>query len=278
MSQPTEEFIHETQELWNQKAQFWDELMGEDGNKFYKWLVSPTAERLLGVQPGEVVLDLACGNGVFARRLAQLGATVVATDFSAGLIERAQARGQEYANRIEYRQVDATSEEQLLALGKRRFDAVVCNMAFMDIPTIDPLLRAAGRLLKETGRFVFTLTHPCFNSTSTKLGMEQEDRDGLLIETYSVKISEYLNPITKKGAGAPGEPNPHYYFDRPLNAILQSCFAAGFVVDGLEEPAFGPEVSFNRPLSWGNLKNIPPVLAVRLRAARPLVPPSRQGD
>jgi hypothetical protein len=40
---------------------------------------------------------------------------VVATDFSAQLLERARARSSEYSERIEYRLVDATSEEQIRA-------------------------------------------------------------------------------------------------------------------------------------------------------------------
>jgi cyclopropane fatty-acyl-phospholipid synthase-like methyltransferase len=39
-------------------------------------------ERLLALQPGERVLDVACGNGVMARRLALLGGRVTAVDFS----------------------------------------------------------------------------------------------------------------------------------------------------------------------------------------------------
>jgi len=37
------------------------------------------------------VLDVACGNGAFARRLAHLGATVTACDFSSQLIARARS-------------------------------------------------------------------------------------------------------------------------------------------------------------------------------------------
>ena len=45
--------------------------------------------------------------------------------------------------------MDATDAAQLLALGAGRFDAAVCNMALMDMTTIDPLLRALPRLLKS---------------------------------------------------------------------------------------------------------------------------------
>lgn len=75
-----------TQDAWNQNAEFWDEKMGE-GNLFQRVLVGPTTERMLELKPGELVLEIACGNGVFARRLAQLGAQVIATDFSEKLLE-----------------------------------------------------------------------------------------------------------------------------------------------------------------------------------------------
>lgn len=65
----------------------------------------------------------------------------------------------------------------------------------------------------------------------------------------------------------PGEPAPHWYFHRPLAALLGPCFAAGLVIDGVEEPAFGPEHSVpDRPLSWLNYTDVPPVLVVRARS------------
>lgn len=257
----------ETQAIWDRKAAHWDERMGE-GNPFQRVLVGPATERLLAIQPGETVLDVACGNGVFAKRLAQLGARVVACDFSPIFLERASARTGAGADRIEHRLVDATDEGQLLALGERRFDAAVCNMALMDMTTIEPLARALARLLKPGGRFVFAVPHPCFNSAGARMVLEEEDRDGQLIVVYAVKIANYLRLGARKGAGMPGEPEPHYYFHRPLGTLFRTCFGAGFVLDGLEEPAFGGETEGGRPLSWANYRDIPPVLAARMRLAR----------
>jgi ubiquinone/menaquinone biosynthesis C-methylase UbiE len=63
----------EGRELWNQKAEFWDNLHGEEGNRWHRTLIGPAVEKLLALQAGERVLDIACGNGTMARRLAQLG-------------------------------------------------------------------------------------------------------------------------------------------------------------------------------------------------------------
>jgi 2-polyprenyl-3-methyl-5-hydroxy-6-metoxy-1,4-benzoquinol methylase len=257
-------------EAWEKKAAFWDDTMGE-GNAFQRVLVGPATERLLGLRPGETVLDVACGNGVFSRRLAELGASVVATDFSEKFIELARARTERagYGDIVEYLVADATDEERMLALGEGRFDAVVCNMALMDIPAIDPLMRVLRRLLKLEGSFVYSVQHPAFNSNAVRLVLEEEDRDGTLVETYSVKVTGYLDVPPGKGAGMPGEPAPHPYFHRSLSELFGACFSAGFVIDGLEEPSFpkpeeGPQSSA-RALSWVNFVGIPPVLVARAR-------------
>src|SRR5512136_1547294 len=85
------ELSSEGQAIWNQNASFWDDHMGE-GNDFQRVLISPATERLLQIQEDELVLDVACGNGNFARRMAEMGARVVAFDFSQTFIERARQR------------------------------------------------------------------------------------------------------------------------------------------------------------------------------------------
>ncbi len=257
----------ETRNLWNQNAAFWDDKM-RDGNDFQRILVGPASERLLDLQPGENVLEIGCGNGVFARRMAQLGVSVVATDFSAQLLELAQARTTEHNDRIEYGLVDATHEDEIVALGKQRFDAAVCNMAIMAMSEIDPLMRGVRQVIKPGGRFVFSLMHPSFNNMATALCVEESDNNGEIVSTYSVKVAKYLHLTYQKGLGIIGQPAPHYYFHRPLHILFNACFRAGFVMDGLEEPAFNSphdDLKSGRLLSWVNYNEIPPVLVVRLR-------------
>ena len=238
--------------------------MGE-GNLFQRLLVGPSSESLLGVQPGEWVLEVGCGNGQFARRLAQLGAHVLATDFSAQMLERARARTMENIDRIEYRQVDGTDAEQLVALGEHRFDAIVSNMVIMDMAAIEPLMNTVPRLLKPGGRFVFTLMHPCFNHSGTTLGAEEEDREGQVVVTNWVRVIRYKSAGMTRGTAMIGQPSPHLYFHRTLTNLLNTAFRAGLVMDGIEEPTFGPDVQPTWPPNWRNYQEIPPVLAVRLR-------------
>jgi len=256
----------QTRDAWNVNATYWDEFMGE-GNDFVEVLIWPPTLRLLALQPGERVLEIACGNGLYARKLANLGAEVVATDFAPEMIARAQARPSPAAGKIEYRVLDATDEAALLALGERSFDAAICMMALFDMSEIAPLMRALARLLRPGGRFVFAIMHPCFNSVHVTLMGEQEDREGNVVTTYSVKISGYMTPSVVRGTALRGQPAPHVYFHRPLQDVLGAGFSAGFVLDALEERAFPPDHPPGRnAISWGpNFSEIPPVLIARMR-------------
>jgi SAM-dependent methyltransferase len=275
---------------WNQNAAFWDERMGE-GNDFVEVLIWPATERLLELRPGERVLDIACGNGLSSRRLAAMGAHVVAFDFSEEMIAHARQRTTQHVERIEYLVLDATDEAALLALGEGRFDAAICNMALFDMAEIKPLMRALARLLRPPcpaqaglrpaqaglypaqagprpgGRFVFSVLHPCFNSPHMAHVAEMEDREGEVVTVYSVKVFRYLSPTVARAAAIPGQPQPQLVFHRPLQVLLGAGFDVGFILDGLEERAFPPDHPAGKnPLGWGpNFSEIPPVLVARMR-------------
>jgi len=248
---------------WETNAPFWDAYFKE-GNDFHRTLVGPAAEALLEIVPGERVLDIACGNGAFSRRLASLGARVTAFDFSATFIERAVERTTELLERITYHVLDATDPAQWAVLGDVRFDAAVCNMALMDMSDIEVLARELPQHLTPSARFVFTTMHPCFNHVGCRMSIEEEDRDGDLITTYGVRVTRYMTPFSARGIGIRGQPVPQVYFHRPLHVLLRPFLDAGFVLNGLDEHAFGGSVGGQVPTSWGNFPEIPPLLAARL--------------
>ena len=252
-------FRDEVRSAWDELAAFWDERV-EAGRTWQRHLIQPPVERLLGLEPGERVLEIACGNGQFARRMAQLGAQVLAVDFSEGMLERARAHG----SQVEYRHVDATDEEALLSLGESAsFDAVVSNMAIMDMQTIEPMVAAVSGLLKPAGRFVFSTLHPAFNSGDARPTVEL-DPEGSGTEIYSVKVSAYARPSKSKGVGIPDQPVLQWYFHRPLWMILKPFFEHGFALDGLEEPLLRPEHEMPGTPSYV-FTQVPGVLLARMR-------------
>lgn len=259
-----------TREIWELNAPFWDERMG-DGDEFQRDLIVPAVEGLLGVQEGTSILDVACGNGAFARRLADQGAEVVACDFAETFIALARGRDsrREAARQhpIDYRVVDATDERALLALGEGRFDAILCTMALMDMIDIEPLFWAVPRLLKDHGRFVFTIMHPAFNHQAAHFVAEDRRTDAGREVEYSLKVTNYLRVPPTRGESMSGQPEPSYTFHRPLSEILNAAFNAGLLMDGIAEPAFLGGAGSTKAGSWMNYPTIPPVLAARFRKA-----------
>jgi SAM-dependent methyltransferase len=253
-----------TRDAWEANAEVWDARMGDEGNDFFNVLCWPALASLLNPQPGQHILDIACGNGLTSRRLAALGARVTAFDFSANLIERAKAR-ENPNSLIAYHLIDATSEKELLSLGEEIFDAALSNMALFDMADIETLFQTLPKLLKPGGTFVFSLTHPAFNNSSSVHVMEEFD-DGEIKTIYSVKISRYMTSYHAQGLALRGQPKPQMYFARPLQYYLNLGFQNGFVLDGFEERAFPPDHPQTSPLGWGGkFSEIPPVLIARLR-------------
>jgi SAM-dependent methyltransferase len=261
------EHADENRRIWNANARWWDDQIG-DGNDFQTLLIEPATERLLDVRAGDTILDAACGAGRFARRMAELGARVVAFDSSAEFIARARERTPTDAA-IEYHVLDAADAATLLPLGSNRFNKAVSTMAIMDMPEIDPLFAALSRRLSPDGVFVFSVTHPCFHSAAVQRFAEIGDDDGgRAIVRSGVKVSSYLSPSARKTEGIAGQPEPQWFFHRPISALFRYGFDAGFVVDGIEEPGFAEAGPPKAGVRWNDMPDIPPIMVVRMRLAR----------
>ncbi|MBK6647739.1 MAG: class I SAM-dependent methyltransferase [Anaerolineales bacterium] len=263
-----------TKDAWDANAEVWDKRMGDEGNDFFNLLCWSPLASLLDPKPDSHILDIACGNGLTSRRLAEMGCRVTAFDFSANLIEYAKARTTDPSTRlranlqslISYHVIDATDESQLLSLGETKFDSALSNMALFDMADIEPLFRALPKLLKPGGTFVFSITHPCFNNASSMHVVEEMDNNGEMQIAYSVKISRYMTPYSARGLALRNQPVPQIYFERPLQYYLNTAFKNGFILDGFEERAFPPETPQTTPLSWGGkYSEIPAILVARLR-------------
>jgi ubiquinone/menaquinone biosynthesis C-methylase UbiE len=259
------EYDSKTAEVWDRLADWWDDRIGS-GNEFQDYLIEPATERLLALKPGERILDIACGAGRFARRMAALGATVTAIDHSEKFLKRARERTTENIERIQYLKLDATDPLALMSLGERSFDASVCTMALMDMSSITPLISSLPKILKLQGRFVFSVSHPAFNSGTARHVAEQFEHDGEVTTRSGITVTEYAEPFAFQGLGIPGQPEPQHYFHRPISLLFNTCFKYGFVLDAVEEPVFpkGFQSSSSSAFAYSQMPLIAPILAARM--------------
>ena len=187
-------------------------------------------------------------------------------DFASEMINNARKRTKENQELIEYQVLDATDETALLKLGENSFDAAVSAMALMDMAEIEPLFKALIKIIRPGGCFIFAVMHPCFNSMHTSLGSELIENETELYTEYYIKVKGYLKPSKVRGLALQNQPQPHTYFHRPLHILLNTAFKFGFVLDGLEEPAFSEEIAARSDaISWSRFSEISPVILARLR-------------
>ena len=260
------EYRQEVKRVWNHNSAYWDSYMGE-GNEFVNVLCWPAIEKLLSIQPGHFVLDIACGNGLTSRRLGRLGARVVAFDVAEEMIRFARKRSTADDGDIRYYVLDANDEEGIEKICEEKLDAALSNMALFDMAEIEPLFRALFRLLKPGGIFVFSMMHPCFNQAHSSLFCERAELDGEEVTTYGVRVSGYMTPTMHRGRALAGQPVPQPYFHRPLYSLLSIGLEAGFVLSGIEEKVFpATHPPGRQDVSWGpNFSEIPPVIVFRMQ-------------
>jgi cyclopropane fatty-acyl-phospholipid synthase-like methyltransferase len=110
---------------------------------------------LLRIQPGEQVLDVACGTGHTTRRIAEQGAFATGIDLYPPHVQQAVQRHGDHC-RTRFLQADATSLRSNPSFGKGAFDKVHClEAAFHFGPDgRRAFLEEAYRLLKPGGRLV----------------------------------------------------------------------------------------------------------------------------
>jgi len=107
---------------------------------------APELVELAALQPGESVLDLACGTGVVARLVApRVGTTgqVIGVDLNAGMLAVARALPAPSGSAIDWVQGSATA----LELPDRSIDVVLCQQGLQFFPEKLAALREMHRVL-----------------------------------------------------------------------------------------------------------------------------------
>jgi SAM-dependent methyltransferase len=110
----------------------------------------------LDPQPGQRLLDLACGTGAVAELAALTGAEVAGVDIAPALIEQAKARAAERGLDIDYRVGDV----EALELEDASFDLVASTCGVMFAPDHLAAARELARVTKPGGRIALACWKP----------------------------------------------------------------------------------------------------------------------
>lgn len=113
--------------------------------------------RLLNLEPGAQVLDLACGHGRIANRLAAKGAAVTGLDATSRFLELAREDARARSVKVDY-----ISGDMRELAWEQRFDAITCvftSFGYFDDDDNRRVLRGACRALRPGGRLWIDVNH-----------------------------------------------------------------------------------------------------------------------
>lgn len=209
----------------------WSSLYDDDDNPLIA-LEEPQLIDLLGDVRGKDVLDLGCGAGRHALRMAGEGAHVTAVDFSDGMLSVVRRKPGAQSLRLMRHDL-----RQWLPFADGEFDRLVCCLVLDHIPTLEPLFREMRRVLRGAGCAAISVLHPAM----TLRGVQ----------------ARFIDPAS--GNQVQIDSATHQTSDYVMNALR-----AGLVIDHMSEHAVGEELAARsarakRYLGW------PMLLMLRLK-------------
>ena len=134
----------------------WDKAVDHYEN-FWSEQLAPSQKRMLevaGLEPGEKVIDIACGTGLLTFPVAdKVGPTgsVLGTDISGKMVDA--ARNLADAHTVENTQFERMDAEDL-ALPDRKFDVALSSLGIMYYPSPLAGVKEMKRLLRPGGRAI----------------------------------------------------------------------------------------------------------------------------
>lgn len=216
--------LAEVKDIWDSIAEDYAEMVGRRGNRHARYMIFPAMFELIGDVNNQKVLDCACGEGIVSRQLRELGADVTGLDISLRLINIGKKK---FNSNSKFINSNATE----IPLPSSYFDLVVINMALHDIEDYQITIREAERVLKNKGRLIFSITHPCFEPPGSQW---LQTKEGLIFIN-----DNYFNEVPRRFYfKKDGEiiPTPVIQYHRTLESYGTALLNNGFVITAMKEP------------------------------------------
>lgn len=209
---------------WGNVANWYNDLLEKDRNSYQAKLILPNLLRLVEAKKGEVILDLACGQGFFAREFAKLGAKIIGVDIASELIEIAKRD-----KSVEYH---VSPAHKLDFLQDKSIDKILIILSLQNIENANDVIKEVNRVLKPKGKLFIVLNHPAFRIPKAS-SWGWDDKLNLQYRRLDGYLSESKEPIQMHPGDNPREKT--LTFHRPLQFYFKALGKNGLFVSRLEE-------------------------------------------
>jgi ubiquinone/menaquinone biosynthesis C-methylase UbiE len=211
---------------WSPVAKWYNQVVGEGGHYFHQHVILPHLTSLLDPQSGQSVLDIGCGQGIYALTLLP-SVHYTGIDSSKDLILEAKKLTKNPHH--QYYVADVTVS---LPVTASSFDHAVCLLALQNIKDGSRVIKNVSTALKSNGDFVVVLNHPCFRiPRQSSWGVDVSNK----LEYR--RVNRYLSPLEIPINVHPGlKDSPlTWTFHEPLEYYFKALKQAGMVITNLEE-------------------------------------------
>ena len=173
--------------IWDLYAPIYEKAMRLD-KKYYGYMYN----RIPLVIKDKEVLEIATGPGLLAKHVADSSKSMIATDYSDGMIREA-LKGR-YSNKLKFEIVDATK----LPYKDNKFDVVLIANALHVMPSPDDAIKEIDRVLKQDGILICPNLVNHKNGFLSKLFSNILKLAGIKFE-HQWSDKEYLQWLEKHG-------------------------------------------------------------------------------
>ncbi|CAA9557469.1 MAG: hypothetical protein AVDCRST_MAG86-311 [uncultured Truepera sp.] len=221
---------------WDPVAKWYNGWVGKRGSLYHRAVAIPSVMDLADVKPGELVLDLGCGQGVLAPHVLKRGGRYQGVDGSRTLIGLARRHHAEpsHKNAAQFVLGDVRKLDELPEVKEGSADVAVFMLSIQDMDPLGDILKAAAWALKPDGRVVIFMLHPAFRvprqsgwgfDPGRKLTYRRVDS---YLSSRGVPMKAYAE-VTSRSSGTT------WSFHRPLSVYVNTLSELGFRLERLDE-------------------------------------------
>ena len=171
----------------------WAERYDTDRNLTRDLDASVTAE-VLGARRVGLAIEAGCGTGKNTTLLARISTSVLAMDFSAGMLARARERILEPAVTFVHADV-----RELWPCDAGAAELVSCNLVLEHVEALDPIFHEAARTLAPSGLFFISELHPYRQYLGSQARYTDDEGSTVEIPAHTHHISDFLRSAMQAG-------------------------------------------------------------------------------